>query len=564
MNQENLCRAIEIGDFIIEKAIKRGEGCVWSESLNGDFVINFYSGNTGIAYFFIQLYKSTRQSRYLRITREALVHCIDIFNSKDVISSGLYNGVYGFLIAYDDYLSEAPGDKLLDVSYLLSKVSFDFHNSPDLIHGHSGAILGLLKLLERNNFELDYSILDEHFIRLLSFLDMHKHDLVFKEKLDSPLSGLSHGQSGVASLLIQLKKYLKTDFLDELIDSILLFEMNQWKLYGRFRDLRSRHYFNENFENIDYQFLKRDKLLIKSFDSWCHGAYGIALVYSFYAKEFPNKANWNYLLSIYNFINKDFLNDNTYPLCHGVFGNELILYKVFEVLKERFDEVNKPNRSRFIWEGSIDLFSKVNEDFSFMNGLSGIGYFFLMKDANCQYNILFPFMGITTTYIPKSLKNKSIFHESILQQNKNKYVSDFLFLDRYERVHLYESSKFKVNRKIIEFKDSFNLDTACYFINLSQRNKAYLVTNAIDIQKISRTEGVYFLFCEQRKSFVYFFYEGEFICLEISKIEFNLLMRNSISIFDYYSCISEENKTLVFSLIIDLFSLGLLEISTNH
>lgn len=148
--------AEHIGEKLIFIAQSIGEDLVWK---NHDSSLNsgLFSGNAGVSYYLLKLYKQTNNERYLKIAENNLVYIINKHNSelnrmniRKMIGEGdfspyLADGSAGFAKAVLELLKHRKNQLLIDTSRsLLAACKLKFTSNPSMSIGLSG--LGLILL----------------------------------------------------------------------------------------------------------------------------------------------------------------------------------------------------------------------------------------------------------------------------------------------------------------------------------------------------------------------------------------------------------------------------------
>jgi lantibiotic biosynthesis protein len=247
----------------------------------------------------------------------------------------------------------------------------------DIISGIAGIILFLLYLYRLEDKRKD---LLKHAVKLgkslLAKAEKEKNGYSWKN-IDIALlnpTGYAHGASGIAAALIELYAITKDE-------GFLTGTKEAFRYENSFFNQEKENWPDFRFNNIS----KKPENEVCSL-SWCHGAPGIGLA-RFRAYEITGDQSFlddgmKALHITRKYFTEEFVNDFT--LCHGLFGNSSLLLKATSVLK---DEIYKKEviemadkcLQQFI-QRNIPVpngYRSFKESPCFMQGNSGIGYFFL-------------------------------------------------------------------------------------------------------------------------------------------------------------------------------------------
>ncbi len=324
----------------------------------GPMDFNLYTGG-GIILFLAALGQELKAQKYIRLAEQFLNYQLSVADTSKSLSAftGIGSQVYICYYMYRITKYKTYYDRCYK---LVSEIKCTEECTKDFVTGTAGLIVLLLNIFEKENDRLYIEKAECLGEQLYQSLRMEKQDL---------LTGLAHGLSGYAWALIKLgkmsnqKKYI--DFGLELIrkeDSNYSPSENNWK------DLRE-----------DNKFLSY----------WCYGGAGIALCRVKIQQSIAQEDDM---------ITNDLLNGiesiktykcNSSCICHGSFGNIDILLEIGKSgnmkelvsLAKDFAARELANiQVNGIAFGDNSYFS----DFSFMQGLTGIGYT-LIRLSNHNY-----------------------------------------------------------------------------------------------------------------------------------------------------------------------------------
>ncbi|MNL18330.1 Lanthionine synthetase C-like protein [compost metagenome] len=182
---------------------------------------------------------------------------------------------------------------------------------------------------------------------------------------ETPLTGLSHGFSGIALAMVKLGTHLKKERFIALARKLL--------------EQENEYYSNDRMNWLDL----RDGEQQADPVYWCHGAPGIALSrtqllpYSNELNLFPLESDIHRGVS--KLMQDGFSDKHDHSLCHGVFGNIDILLTAGSVMHEEgwLEQAHDEARRALQRIRDTRVICGLNNAFdlmSFMVGLTGIGY----------------------------------------------------------------------------------------------------------------------------------------------------------------------------------------------
>ena len=332
---------------------------------------SLYDGILGMGLFFGCLYKMTKKKEYVDAVEKILESSklyIKLYKNIDSISAYCGDASIAYCYYFLGILLDKSVLKEKGISFILKcKDLIKNDENFDIISGCAGTLIVALNIYKKslNNDVLDVAIeCGEHLIKSAVFID----DCVgWKSPAggDFVLTGMSHGNAGVAWALLELYKITnKTDFLNYGTKAIL---------YER------KNYSPENKNWFDLR--NRENRIAKGFPepvNWCHGAPGIGMA----------------RIKCFNILNDETIRDEiniaiektlkegfggSDCLCHGSLGNmDLLLLastnldykKYYNIAKEiTYDLILESKKTQ--WYCGIPQKSQVP---TLMLGLAGIGY----------------------------------------------------------------------------------------------------------------------------------------------------------------------------------------------
>lgn len=409
-------QAILIGDQILNEIKTDSDGYFWeTHEIRAGIIVkeatyDLYSGTSGILLFLLELYEYTGDQKFLPFLKGAgnwLYNKI----AKDQGNLSFYNGRLGAIYVLM-ILSDVINDKTLEKKCLplLKKIEFNFgekFQNCDLLGGVAGILQGLLLIYDRRPTK-GLLLKIERFIAYLLENAFVGEKGVFWNLNGNQISGLcgvSHGSSGIGMILCELGVYFKNDMLIQIGASAFEYENSHYdhneKNWPDFRlAIYTQAEHDLHLEKIKVNDLAFFEAKSGHMSAWCHGAPGALLarfrllnlgvkplkVFNDYTEESIGKIKLD-LRSL------DYKASST--ICHGYLGIGLTLLECYKYL----DDSSYSSLAKKLADQSIEskkefgyYVSGLNihpiEDLSFFNGISGIGYFYLLlaKDVNSVFS----------------------------------------------------------------------------------------------------------------------------------------------------------------------------------
>lgn len=307
----------------------------------------------GIPLFFAQIGKLLDNDKYKRIAKGLLLGIEEMKVSETLKGASLFTGKISLAyIYYQFYVLFGENSYLEKCENLVKEIDVNECKGYDIISGVSSSIIILLNLYDvlKEQWIFDKAhALGEHLLEELASTDGQMY------------TGLAHGASGPAWALISLGNKCREEAFTMKGMELLEYEeqyydeeVNNWK------DIRE----DVSTENIAY---------------WCYGAGGIGLSRMKMSDCLQDR---HIQLGISHAVSRLKQKDRieNHSLCHGEMG-KIDIMNLFvkkgllekEILQERVDAV----LAHIEKEGLISGKKECLADYSFMNGLAGIGYTFL-------------------------------------------------------------------------------------------------------------------------------------------------------------------------------------------
>lgn len=273
-------KAIQAADWLIVIADRRPDGIAWRAApyaAETPLDYSLYSGSPGVILFFLELYHSTGEKRYLNIATRTADHLLNhISNEK---ATGLYVGLSGIGLALDEVYSATKKDKyrkgvmqcIAAIRQKAMHTENGIHWSPvtDIIAGSAGTGLFLLNMAKKYNDPGLTGVAAKTGEWLLKQAIPGKNGLKWKMANSYPklMPNFSHGTAGIAYFLATLHIHTgKKEFLEAALAGA------QYLLAVAEENRDSCLVFHNEPDGRDLHYL-----------GWCHGPPGTAnLFYRLY------------------------------------------------------------------------------------------------------------------------------------------------------------------------------------------------------------------------------------------------------------------------------------------
>ncbi|MFI5220233.1 MAG: type 2 lanthipeptide synthetase LanM, partial [Bacteroidia bacterium] len=371
-------------------AFWQGDACNWvgldvNEHTKHTFYrtlgYDFYEGTSGIAFFLSQLYKQTGENIFKRTAVGALNHAFENAQKKPGnFPIGFYHGKSGLLYVLI-HAAELMNDssfhkKALIVAGEILKIKISKLHF-DIISGAAGAIPVLLLASEKlkNKALKKYAVDLGDYLLSNSVLSENARSWKLKNQNHLPLTGFSHGTSGIGYALALLFKYTGDEKYARAAAEAFNYEDKHFdKEKKNWPDLRDVH------DNEEKKISDKGHMI----SAWCYGAPGIGMARLAAYRIFKNDAYLKWVNPACENVVESLKQPANHSLCHGCFGNaELLLQYTSYFNNGKFN-----NALKQVADSGIEL--NVLENYpwicgtpdgiytpAFMTGISGIGNFYL-------------------------------------------------------------------------------------------------------------------------------------------------------------------------------------------
>lgn len=352
--------AQEIADEIVNKAVWSNDECCSMLSLDllHDRKVVSYAGTElyadgGIILFLASLGKTVKNDTYIRVAKGLLSGLEDMKAQELVKGASLFTGKTSLAYLYYELYRLFEDDSYLEkCRSTLEEIDVQECNGFDIISGVSSGIIVWLNLYENLKEEWLYQKTVLLGRRLLEELEASS---------DKLFTGLAHGASGPAWALIKLGSVSGEEVFTEKGLELLQYE---------------EQYYEEGVNN--WKDIRED-ILTENIAYWCYGAGGIGISRLKMSSCLQNDCIQSGLLHAASRLEKLDVIEN-HGLCHGAMGvidimNLMVKNKVMDkdILQEKIRVVLEHIEKEGLLSGNKGSLS----DYTFMNGLAGIGYAFL-------------------------------------------------------------------------------------------------------------------------------------------------------------------------------------------
>ena len=387
--------AREIGNFLDAKAIRSGSQVTWVgyHRVGDGFMMGYlpaklYSGQLGVVWFLAQLAEQTGMDRYKTLARQGLDFFADQQLDRLLQQPGIgaFDGLGGavYVLGHLDRLW-AEVDLSTDINRVLDRLQELVPKDPclDMVSGAAGCLLALLGLHRTTGSAKALATAIQCGESLLSSIDTRNGEITWTSSLfDNPLTGFSHGLSGIATALAQLSVFWRPEVLQAKIQQLIAFE---------------DAYFDQ--QRLNWQDLRRPDDGTGAGDgfmwAWCHGAPGIVAGRYAMADLLPDPLRAQVLVkaaqALPSLENHGGSSENN--LCHGAFGNLDLLLSVATArrdaeMRERCAGFMAGAVERLLQGRSMSRWLEDQKRLDLMLGISGIGYALLRVNDPATPSVL--------------------------------------------------------------------------------------------------------------------------------------------------------------------------------
>jgi len=222
--KSHLNNAIKTANWLESVKIENLKGITWPADPNDSTSIasNLYSGSPGVVLFFLELFHSTKDQKYLKLAKSGADYLIETLPEKVTPGqTGFYTGIAGIGFVLEETYKASNDSKYHDgalrcVDMLHNSVKqinegVDWNNVTDIISGSSGIGLFLLYAAEQMEHQSSLGLAVKAGRHLMKLGIPEKEGFKWPMSSDYPrlMPNFSHGTAGVCYFLCSL--YEKTN-----------------------------------------------------------------------------------------------------------------------------------------------------------------------------------------------------------------------------------------------------------------------------------------------------------------------------------------------------------------
>jgi hypothetical protein len=433
MSNPFLQGAIDIAEDILSRTIKEDTGWAW-ETMNwteekgvqwgtGEGI---YSGVAGIALFMLELYKQTKESKYLEASEKAMEWTDSYCRSNPgyyfAFVTGRLGVPYVMMELYKVTGKEHYKGRAIEIALESDKALSSSMLIEDFINGTSGMLVALLHLHQQTGDERLLEKIDLFADHLLKAAHTGPEGLYWDKsnKQIRGLCGFSHGAAGIGFAFLELGHYFGNEAYYWVAEQAFSYENYFYSEQNyNWPDFRKGIFSPKDYENHKQEFLSRNiEFFTKpsSMLAWCHGAPGIGLsrlrAFELLGDEQYKKDLWNAIEATDKTSVHYEKSYTSYTLCHGGGGNAMLFIDAYRSLKDEklLEMAHKVGHNALaskkkdgVYLPGLSQAGKV-EDLSLFMGNAGVGYFYLQcVDPVNVPSVLAPpvkgvFKGSVSTY----------------------------------------------------------------------------------------------------------------------------------------------------------------------
>ncbi len=406
LREQILAEARRLGDELLNRAEHDQNGMSWkSMNLGQDRVIDWvkgptiYSGVSGIALFFLELFRLTQNQEYLDAAVRGMRWTEWFCRENPTDYYALFTGRMGIPFALLRMYHFTKESAYLEKALAIVRTGCDFLKAAnrvnDLIGGTSGALLGLLHLHAASREGWLLETIDRFIEHLLAAAHAGKSGLYWDRSPMhiSGLCGFSHGAAGFGFVFLELGRYFRNEAFYWLADQAFGYETNYFdKEKKNWLDLRKGIYNDEDYQKHEKAYLEGDLDFFTrggDMNAWCHGAAGLGLsrLRAFELLDNPQYAD-EARTAVEKTRTTDIELESPRPgfiLCHGSGGNADLFLEAYRTFKDEsylsLAETVARRALAYREEKGIYISGFADagkeEDTSLFMGSAGIGYFYL-------------------------------------------------------------------------------------------------------------------------------------------------------------------------------------------
>lgn len=322
--------AQQIGDSFAAKAIRSGGRATWAgyHRVGDSFVMGYlppklYSGQLGILWFLAQLAEQTGDKKQRQLAQQGLAFFRQQQLDRLMLQGGIgaFDGLGGvvYVMAHLTHLWPEM-DLSADIDRVLDRLQEQIPNDRalDVVSGSAGCLLALLGLHRATGSSRALDLAIQCGECLSSQVDDRDGEILWQSsQFEQPLTGFSHGLTGVALALARLSAFWRPQALRQHVSRLIALEDRYFdEARSNWRDLRPSTVEAQTGDGFMW--------------AWCHGAPGIVAGRHALAAALP-VALRRQILGPLDVLTPSLVRHGSSSennLCHGVFGNLDLLLSV--------------------------------------------------------------------------------------------------------------------------------------------------------------------------------------------------------------------------------------------
>lgn len=303
---------------------------------------DLYNGVAGLALFFAQLSRLRGYSKYRSLAKSSLLHCFDLL--KDVrtahgenVPVGGFNGLAGVIYTSVHAAHIWKNSAILQTALELASVAMETKSDSDhdLLIGNAGLLGALIVLHDLQPSKTVKGWIALCAERILADAFAVSNGIAWKNQIPStrPLTGVSHGNAGIALMLHRAAKLLHSRNIASAVQSALKYERSQFvATRGNWPDYREEGFGGTAAPNGEFSYMV----------AWCHGAPGIGLTrLKIWEDTCDDECRAEVEVALSTMFSDK--TEMSHCLCHGIAGNlelslECSLRPEFKEVRERHEE----------------------------------------------------------------------------------------------------------------------------------------------------------------------------------------------------------------------------------
>lgn len=409
--------SIQIGNQVSSVIEQRFSDLEPDFNIRSNEKLNIYSGYAGIALFLSTLQQVYPTNRYL-VCLDKLYVFLQLNIHHEQYSTFLFGRLgISYVLAKLGKILNRPVDKKI-IQTVLTTVREDLEHVErknfDLLHGIAGILQGLLMLPEQAVFESEVEFLADLCLeKLIQGVKYNASGGIFwnseirYNRQVKAICGVAHGGSGIGTVLITAGKFSNNSFLAGVglaafrhEDTFFNEHVNNWPDFER--TLYSKEELTDlisNMEIKDFALFQDDTFMERV--AWCNGAPGIILSRLELFGQVQEEAHKipdtivSVLHHLSGLVNSTKIIKKDYTICHGLGGIGITFLSYYYKTGDTyfFDEAKK------LANQSIELLKEAGAVYPgeenhitnpfFFNGISGLGYYYLLAGDFMKENIFF-------------------------------------------------------------------------------------------------------------------------------------------------------------------------------